>query len=365
MNKTNGQTTLERIEQWLAGFVVFPNEHMALVAALWAINTYVFGSFDATPYLAITARTKQAGKTTLLELLSFLARNAERIGVGTMAPTLYGLMDSYDTKCSLFFDEAERMSRGTATVMSGMMNSGYRRGETVPRTVKGEIVKFGCYCPKAFALIGDPSETLRDRSILFVLARAIGARAYRPSTAQAESIELVSLIESAVEGMAGAKVVCPDWLSNRDQEIWEPLWSVAVALGCDARLLARLRKASEWLVAGKGAELRRYTETADSEAAWEASQMGEKAIRDLAACFKTGEKVVFSEEAVRRMRAASGTWDNYKGEGLTALTLSRLVAGLGVKPYGVRVPGEDTQRRGYSRKSVFASVPSEALKLRG
>lgn len=367
MAKSTGQTLLEKIESWLSSFIVFPNEHMAIVAALWAVNTWMFDAFDAVPYLAVTASTKRAGKTTLLELLSFLSRNAERIGVGTMAPTVYALIESHDTQTTLFFDEAEKMSSGTATLMRGLMNAGYRRGETVPRKEKGQIVKIRCYCPKLFALIGDPTETLRDRSILFVMERALSPRPYRPTYAVAESLALVAEIREMVAYLKAhpikTGIVAPAWLENRDQEIWEPLWNVALAFKCDRTFLERVQSASSWLVAGKGAEIRRFDATAESEAAWESTTNGERAIRDLAAIFKDGEKYVRTTDAIQRMKAIpTAPWANYRGVGLDAMSLAALILPTGVRPttLGVRfvdADGVKRQAKGYSRKNVMASVP--------
>lgn len=361
MTESKGQALILKVAAWLESYLVFPNEHYALVAALWALNTHFFEVFDAVPYLAVTAATKRAGKTTLLELLSFLSRNAERIGAGTMAATIYSLIESHDARCALFFDEAERMSSGQATVMRALMNQGYRRGETVPRKgPDGEIIRVRCFGPKLFALIGDPTETLRDRSILFVLRRAVSQRPYRPTTAAREAEGLVHEIREYVKSgaLASMAIVAPEWLENRDQEIWEPLWSLVLAAGCDKAVVERFQRASSFCVAGKGAEIKRFVE---HEETIDAETYGEKAIRDLLSVLRGDEPAVFSAVAVERMRGIpTAPWANYKGEGLTENKLADLVSPFGVHPKLVRMVGGRGAKtakvsRGYSRKDLQAS----------
>lgn len=363
--KSDGQRLVETITAWLESYLVFPNEHYAITAALWALNTWFFEVFDATPYLAVTAPTKRAGKSTCLDLLSFISRNPEKIGAGTVA-AMYRQMEAYDGRCSLFADEAERMSSSAAGMMRTFMNFGYRRGESIPRTMPGGgVQKFPCYCPKLFALIGDPTDTLRDRCILFVMRRAVGPKPYRPTTASNESMAIVREIRGylASGALATLPIVAPSWLENRDQEIWEPLWSVVLAMGCDKGFIERFQRASAFLVAGKGAEIKRFVEHEDKaseERAAEAESYGEKAIRDLVSVLKADEKAIFSSTAVQRLRAIpTAPWANYRGEGLTENKLADLLSPFGVKPGNVRENPKrrQEQAKGYTRVNLLASLP--------
>lgn len=365
--RSMGQRLVEVIAAFLESYIVFPNEHMSIVAALWVLNTWWFRAFDATAYVAVTAATKRAGKTTLLELLSFLSHKAERIGKATRVDTLYSVMDVYKSDCVLLFDEAEGLSASTANTMRAMMNAGYRVGEYVWRKLNGTPVKLGCYCPKAFALIGDPTETLRDRCILFVMRRANAPKPYRPSTAEREAQPIVGMIEAFRKSIEGKSIpiVAPEWTENRDQEIWESLWSLALFIGDDA-FVARVRRAGEFLIAGKSAEIKRFTSLEaqrEEEEEIDAQTWGERLIRDVAAVFGSGEAFLFTSVLIERLRKHSGTWDNYKGVGITANDVAKLLSPFGVKPSVSRmVRGKGASKapmgNGYSRATVFASVPS-------
>jgi phage N-6-adenine-methyltransferase len=67
---------IDEIETYLRRYVTFVDRSQALLLALWVLGTHVYEAFDAYGYLVITAATKRAGKTRLLELLSFVAARA-------------------------------------------------------------------------------------------------------------------------------------------------------------------------------------------------------------------------------------------------------------------------------------------------
>jgi hypothetical protein len=64
------------IESYLTRYITFVDRSQAFPLALWTAGTHVYEVFDAYGYLVITAATKRAGKTRLLELLSFIAARA-------------------------------------------------------------------------------------------------------------------------------------------------------------------------------------------------------------------------------------------------------------------------------------------------
>lgn len=79
----------------------------ALPLALWAAGTHVYEIFDAFRYLTITAATKRAGKTRLLELLSFVAARSHYTAEITPA-ALFAVVEN--EKPTLMIDEAERFA---------------------------------------------------------------------------------------------------------------------------------------------------------------------------------------------------------------------------------------------------------------
>lgn len=369
---TDGQRLVTRIEEWIAGYMFLPDRGVALVAALWAINTWVFDRFDATPYLCITASTKGAGKTRLAELLSMISQTGRMFGAMTPA-SMFRLIEAYQSKLTIFFDEAETLSSSAAGVMRTVMNTGYRKGQTIPRTVPGanggSVKEFPIYCPKAFMLIGDVNDTLRDRSIVLSLTRGTPAKEFDMSTAEAEARDILAdLYRLNVPSLvAMADQIVPRFVTGRDREIWTAIFSVASALGLDKVATDRLTRTAADLTASKTAPKRHYREMAQDEDDAVDVTMADRAIADLVSVLRADEKHVFSGEAVERLRAIpEGPWRTVKGAGLDVTMLARLVSRFGLHPRDIKTyEGKDSsgkwrQRvtKGYRAVDVRASVKS-------
>ena len=361
--KTAGQSVVERIEGWISGYMVL-GDGLALVAALWAVHTWVFHMFDATPYLCVNAATKGAGKTRLLELLSMIAQNGRRFGDMTPASLFRGLK-LWNGKMSIFFDESEKLSSAAAGVMRSVMNTGYRRGQVVTRaTPNGGVEDFPVFCPKSFALIGDVNSTLRDRSIVLTLERGVPAREFDWATAEGEAAAIVEAIKAMFAGVPGVGAVAPSFLSGRDKEIWSTLFGLASALGLDKAMMDRLTVVAADLAALKTAPAKRYTEAdrAADEAAAQDATYGERALRDLASVIGEGEPGIFSAVAVERLKAIpTSGWRTFRGLGLNEVMLAGLVSRFGVQTKNVRmIKGKGAKAakmlKGYSAADVRASV---------
>lgn len=356
MEKSKGQALVERLSAWLAGYMAFTDSRIALVLALWAIHTWVSERFDATPYLSITAATKQAGKTRLLSLLSMVSRQGKMFADVTPA-YLYTWLEENDGRVTIFADEAEKLSSSALGVLRSMMNTGYLAGQTVGRKMGARTVDYPVYCPKAFAAIGDVNDTLRDRSIVITLERGKPTRDMRRVVAMGEAAAIVEDIRHVfVDGWPGPVEV--DWLTGRDREIWAAIFGVAVALKLDRETMRDLRAVSADLVAAKSAPRRRY-ERQDAEDGAIAASYGERAVMDLRSVLRDGEPMIFSVVAVQRMKALEvGPWRAFKGEGLTEMSLASLVSPFDLGPKLGRMAKGSKARvaRGYPARAVKAAA---------
>lgn len=356
--ESKGQALIGRMADWIAGYMFLPDRSVAIVLALWALNTWTFKRFDAVPYLCITAATKQAGKTRLMEILKMISANGRMFGAMTPA-AYFRLMEAFDSHMTVYFDEAETLSSGAVGVMRTVMNTGYRKGQTIPRTVPGGgVTEFPVFGPKAFALIGDVNDTLRDRSIVITLERGRPDKDFDIGYAEAEAEKLVADIKALSGHTAELRTVKPEFLNGRDREIWTPLFSLAHALKLDRETMDDLTRCAADLTAMKTAERKRYSELAAKEDDAIDVAYGERALADLRAILRDGEKHVFSAVAVERMRALpTGPWRTFRGVGLTDIVLANLVSRYGVQTRRFRVGGRGSeQRRGYSAADIRASV---------
>src|SRR5882724_5202456 len=106
MAKSDGQKLVERIAEWMGGYLSTGDTELGLVLALWSIGSWVTERFYSWPYLAVTASTKGAGKTRVLELLKPLCQNA----LLTVNPSPAGVLREIrntNGKFTLLWDEAE------------------------------------------------------------------------------------------------------------------------------------------------------------------------------------------------------------------------------------------------------------------
>lgn len=145
---------LSKIEVYLQRYVAFSSDVYAFPLALWAAGTHIYEIFDAFGYLVITAATKRAGKTRLMELLSFVSARSHPAADITPAALFYLVENEQPT---LMIDEAERFAASQKDFRA-VINSGYRRGGMVTRRLGHEVRHYKVYCPKVFVLIGDVYE---------------------------------------------------------------------------------------------------------------------------------------------------------------------------------------------------------------
>jgi hypothetical protein len=134
----------------LDAIVAKVQEHVILsyearAAALWILFTYlVRDCFQFAPRLGITSPTKGYGKSTLLNLVSAMARRALRAD-NISASAVFRVIDKY--KPALLIDEADSYLPDNDE-LRGVLDSGYQKGGCIIRAV-GEDFE-----PRAFATYG-------------------------------------------------------------------------------------------------------------------------------------------------------------------------------------------------------------------
>ena len=348
---------LARMETFIGGYMALPDPAWATLLALWAIGTWTYRSFDAFPYLVITAATKQSGKTRLMELLSFLCDHAHSFTALTPAVLFRLLGEARDAGhgATILFDEAETLSKEAASTMRQVMNAGYRRGQSIPRVVKNQVVEFPVYSPKVFVLIGDVYDTLRDRSIVMTLQRGTPTRRFDWQTAHAEAMALRPQLANLAP-YRGDIVTLDTFVGGRESEIWAPIFSLA-SVWCPEKVDALLAVASD-LAAAKTAPKRRYSDSADAEQDAKEASYAERALRDMASIIDD-KRYVLSSVAVDALRAIpAGPWRVYRGDGLTPILLSNLLSRFGVRPKQFKVAGKVA--RGYAKEDIGSAAASIA-----
>jgi hypothetical protein len=226
-------------------------------------------------------------------------------------------------------DEAEllRSRDERAGVLLEILNAGYRKGQTIRRCDSGtyELREFSVYCPKVVVLIGDPEDTLADRSIAIRMRRKI----------QGETIERFILAKAQRE-TAQLKKACEDWalanqnqvvadfetidvpfLADRAAELWMPLFTVCMIAA--PHRLADLEKAARLIAGHKGDD--------------ESGDLGIRLLSDIREIFaETWPEGMPSFELLNKLNSMEeAPWrECHKGKPLNARALAKLLQPFGV-----------------------------------
>jgi hypothetical protein len=234
---------LGNVRDYVKRYVVFTGEAQPVVVALWAAHAWAIDAFDYTPYLQVTAPEKQCGKSRVLDCLEPLTPKAWRVispseavlyhKIGVDKPTL--LLDESDTLFCKGNDDRGEFLRS-------LLNAGFERKAKVPRCVnKGEEIKeYAVFCPKAFAGIGSLPDTVNDRCVPIRLRkkrRDESVERFRKREAEVvadpirERFEAWAKDEKVMAALRSARPEIPDALSDRQQDICEPLLAIADLAG--------------------------------------------------------------------------------------------------------------------------------------
>jgi len=356
-----GCTLISQLESYIRSYVTLAEASYAMVIALWLAATHVWPAFDAFPYLVVTSATKRSGKTRLLELLSFVASNS-RLVANISPAALYRTIDS--EKPTLLIDEAEMFSSAKSEFRP-LLNTGYRRGQSVKRH-DGD---YETYCPKAFALIGDVHDTLRDRSIVIQMRRGEPQRRFVYSAAKEQGAALRERLNAALSSKAeeiaqaagGFKGL--SFLTDRDEEIWTPLF-VLCRLLCPDRI-DEIERAAADISAAKTARARKYLELGEEEDDAQEQEYAVRLLRDMAV-ITADRKQITTQEAIAKLREIpTSPWRRFRGAGLEdgiegGMVLAGLLSRFGVKSSTIRIApksaGTGSTAKGYKRDALLNAL---------
>lgn len=367
------KSVLEKLRKFILCYSCLKDEALVVPLSLWIAATYVFEAFDAFPYLVITAKIKRAGKTRLKELIGFTCQMPFNV-TGASAAALFRSIK--DNKPTILWDEAEELSKEGNSLMRQFLNSGYRKGQSIPRATGDGVTEWPTYCPKAFVLIGDVFDTLRDRSIVVEMDRMTPEQAskmkrFSYETAKAEGAEIAEELrvvlsenlEQIVEAYNSQEL---SFLTDRDEEIWRPIFAIAKILDSatyNAKTTNKTRsmKALAVDLATEKTNPERYTPSAENEAKLEQEEYGLKLLHDLLSVIPKGVKGISSVDALNKLRSIDvAPWRKYHGTGLTLNnsaepnSMSALLSPYNVKPELVR--NGKKVFRGFRRADVEKAI---------
>jgi hypothetical protein len=329
---------LQRCEAYIRRFCILP-EDAYLPLSVWVLATRVALTFDCFPYLALMSPAKRCGKSRLLEVLNELCAKPW-YGTAPSPAALFRMMEACPT---LLLDEVEALknTRGaseSAQAILAILNAGHRRGATVPRCEGGghTLRKFPVYGPKAFACIGDLPDTLSDRSICITMQRRtpdqkverfLAARAHADATPICAAMSRWAEEHKDTVRSIYEKQNDLDWLSDRDADLWMPLFAVCSVVAPD-----RVPDLKKNAVALSGAK-----QTQDGENTTSLRLLG-----DLRRIWTAQKSQEFTSDLIERLRELEESeWD----QRLTPYKLSKLLRTFQINSRNVRI--DAAVRKGY------------------
>ena len=241
------------IKAHITRYVVFSQPEHVDVIALWVMHTWVADLFDFTPYIYLHSPVMRCGKTQIHRVVEPLVKNPLRTCNISESALFREIADSQPT---LLWDEIDSIfgSRKASEANENkraLLNAGYERGIRAIRMERSgsgfEKITYDPFCPKILAGIGQLPETIVDRSISILIHRRLKTQScqkYRRKdrdlakpicdalAAWSENAELRRMLQAS-------RPLMPDCLSDRQEDIWEPLLAIADSVGGDVPRLVR------------------------------------------------------------------------------------------------------------------------------
>jgi hypothetical protein len=232
---------------FLSRFLVMSEDGLR-VLALWVFHTWAFEAAETTPYISVRSPERESGKTRVIEVVSLITRRSEQIADVSIS-ALFRSIEKFGSTC--LFDEVDGIFRGRdedSKDLKRLLNSGYRTGVTVLRTVgdQHEPKRFSTFSPKLLAGLGGLPDTLESRCVPITMHRRLPherAERLRLRVVRPEAEKLAGRLSDVAAGcipaLAGAYPSIPTELGDRAADCAEPLLAIADYAGGTWPTLAR------------------------------------------------------------------------------------------------------------------------------
>jgi hypothetical protein len=231
--------TLADVEAFIIRYMVLTVEQ-SVMATLWIAQTYVIDAFDHVAYLNIKSPMPECGKTRLLEVLEALVNKPWLTGRVTAAVLMRKV---HKERPVLLLDESDAAFSGEkeyAEALRGLLNTGFQQNGKASACVgQGAGLTyqdFSTFGAKAIAGIGALPSTIESRSIPIALKRKTKSELvdkWRRRDAWEEADGLRQRLEAVlkVDDLRGARPTMPEGLSDRAEDVLEPLFAIADSAG--------------------------------------------------------------------------------------------------------------------------------------
>lgn len=347
MSPVSGEVLLDALHETIQTYLIADDCYVTAMV-LWIAHTYCYKQFHCSPLLLINAPERACGKSVALELIARLAHRSFETANITVA-ALFRIIDLYGP--TVLIDEADTFLESNPE-MAGILNKGYEhRGVVVRVETIGERlqpVPYRVFGPKAIAGISMErrlADATLSRCVQVQMRRKIqGETIQRLRSADRRRFsELRSQIHRFVsdheQELSLGHIDMPSELTDREQDNWEPLFTVARCAG------------TRWLDKTHKAALSIKGSTEDPQS------MTNNLLADIREVLEPyHENYIPSAKLLDLLfKDSEMGWDSYnRGFPLTARQLAKNLSSYGIRSKTVRMPDSSTPK-GYEVR-VFTEV---------
>lgn len=319
--------------------IVTPEERWTII--FWIVFSYIPRSFRHSPRLLVTSPQMQCGKTTLLSILAAMAYKALHVSHLTPA-TLFRMLDK--ERPTIIADEADTYIYGNED-MRNVLNNGHSKDGSLVMRCEGDrndVRLFDAYGAMVIGQIGVPPDTVLDRSIPILMKRKKPTEKTLPFLSEDEDTmkecreiqsKLLRWTTDYASDLAKAAMQLPDFLHNRNEDKWRPLFAIAELAG------------DPWKC--------RVEQAARRAVSLDCSDNAELAVRllaDIRDVFKTaGAQAMMTASLLHELNALDerpwGTLNN--GKAMDARKMSDFLRPFGIAPQNIRF-ANGGQKKGYA-----------------
>jgi hypothetical protein len=319
----NGAELLDELVRTINRYCVLPEYSDVLIAA-WIIHAHAHDCADISPILCLTSPEKRCGKSTTASVVSALVPKPMHV-INVSTAVVFRVIEAH--KPTLIIDEGYTFLKDNED-MRGLLNGGHdRRTAYVWRSVGDdhEPRRFRVWGPKVVAMIGRPSDTIVDRSILVRLRRKRPEDQIERFSARAGDglLPLARRVARWVAdnsiSLAHADPAVPDELNDRAQDNARSLCAIADLAG--GQWPQRVREA---LVGG-----------AQQEAEEEPASAGILLLTDIAEILlrRKGTSISSRDLLAELTADEESPWAEWRrGDPITARGIAKLLKEFGVRP---------------------------------
>lgn len=250
MSPVTGEVLLDALHETIRTYVIADDCYVTAMV-LWITHTYSFRQFHYSPLLLINAPERACGKSVALELIARLAHRSFETANITVA-ALFRIIHLYGP--TVLIDEADTFLESNPE-MAGILNKGYEHRGVVVRveTIGDRLqpVPYRVFGPKAIAGIAMErrlADATLSRCVRVQMRRKVqGETVQRLRSADRQKFnhmrsQMHRFVKDSQQELAKGHTDMPSELSDREQDNWEPLFTVARCAG--PRWLAKAREAA-------------------------------------------------------------------------------------------------------------------------